>query len=419
MKNPDLVPAHMPAGSIVEPESVGLRASGLQRIGARLTHDVEQGAVAGAVVLVARRQQWAYFEAFGFQDREHGIPMRTDSIFRIASMTKPIVAVAALMLMEQGELALIEPIESYLPEFKNMQVGVETVDGDGRRHLLQEPVHRPITVQDLFRHTSGLTTALVGGSLIKRQYQDSNLRDDQQTLAQMVGKLAKIPLVHQPGTTFEYGMSTDVLGRIIEVVSRIDLNRYVVERIAQPLGLTDTSFILEAQSRSRLALPQSDPNGRALLPSYNPAKPPKLFSGGTGLLSTAADYARFSQMLLNGGELQGVRLLSRKTVELMLSDHLPPGAKYGPNTVDLGVPAPLPELGQSYGLGVGVRTHQGRSSVPGSVGDFYWGGAIGTYFWADPQEQLIAILMMQDLDGIKRTRYRSMLRSMVYHALNE
>lgn len=403
-------------------ESVGLSAAALRCVGATFAGDVERERLAGAVVLIARRQQCAYFEAFGFQDRARGVAMQTDSIFRIASMTKPIVAVAALLLMEAGELALIDPIERYLPEFENMQVGVETLDAGGERRLSLQAARRLVTVQDLFRHTSGLTTALFGTSLIKRQYNDSRLRDDRQTLAEMVGKLASLPLLHQPGTTFEYGMSTDVLGRIIEVVSGIDLDRFIVQRIAKPLGMRDTSFVIAERSGHRLAVSQSDPagsNSGAILPPYDIARPPRLFSGGTGLLSTAADYARFVQMLLNHGELDGMRLLGRKTVELMLSDHLAPDVAFGSNTGDLGIAAPLPELGQSYGLGIGVRTQPGRSSVPGSVGDFYWGGALGTYFWADPQEQLMAILMMQELDAVKRARYRSVFRSLVYRALGD
>jgi CubicO group peptidase (beta-lactamase class C family) len=335
-------------------------------------------------------------------------------------MTKPVVAVAALLLMEEGRLALLDCVQDYLPEFRNMKVGTEIVESDGGISLSLEPAVRPITVHDLFRHTSGLTTGLFGGSVIRRQYVESRLRDDQQTLAEMVGKLAQLPLLHQPGTTFEYGMSTDVLGRIVEVISGVDLNRFITERISGPLGLADTAFVLDPLSSDRLALPQGGGAAAAqILPAYDFDKPPMLFCGGTGLLSSAPDYYRFCQMLLNGGTLEGVRLLSRKTVELMLSDHLPAGIAFGPNTRELGVPAPLPELGQSYGLGVGIRTQQGLSPVCGSVGDFSWGGALGTYFWADPREQLIAVLMMQELTAASRARYRSLFRNMVYHALNE
>jgi CubicO group peptidase (beta-lactamase class C family) len=396
-----------------------LSDEGLQRLGAPFSSALEQNRSAGAVVLVARTGQPAYFEAFGFRDRSRGLPMHRDCVFRIASMTKPVVAAAALLLLEEGRLALIDPIQEYLPEFRDARVGTEIVEPDGRVSLSLAPALRPITVHDLFRHTSGLTTGLFGGSLIRRQYVESRLRDDQQTLAQMIRRLAQLPLLHQPGTTFEYGMSTDVLGRIVEVVSGVDLNRFVIDRISRPLRLADTAFVLDARSNDRLALPHCDPATAQILPAYDFDNPPMLFSGGTGLLSSAADYCRFCQMLLDQGSLDGVRLLSRKSVELMLSDHLPPGIAFGPNTRELGVSAPLPEFGQSYGLGVGIRTHPGLSPVPGSVGDFFWGGALGTYFWVDPREQLTAILMMQELDAAPRARYRSLFRNMVYHALND
>jgi CubicO group peptidase (beta-lactamase class C family) len=359
-----------------------------------------------------------YFEALGFQDREQGLPMQRDSIFRIASMTKPLISVAALMLMEEGLLALIDPLERYIPEFKNMQVGTEHVDpSDGTHRLSLEAAQRSITIQDLLRHTSGLTTALFGDSLVRQMYHDAKIRDDQQTNAELAGKLARLPLMHQPGTTFEYSMSTDVLGRVIEVLSGRDLNRFLIERIAKPLGMEDTAFLLSERNQNRVALPHTDRGGTSILSDYDHTRPPRWFSGGSGALSTAGDYARFCQMLLNGGTLDEIRILSRKSVELLRSDQLPPTVAFGPNTKDLGITAPLPDYGQSYGLGVGVRIRPGPSPVPGSVGDFFWGGALGTYFWVDPQERLSAILMMQELDSRKRARYRSLFRNLVYQAL--
>ena len=242
---------------------------GLQRLGARFSSAVEQNRSAGAVVLVARTGQPAYFEALGFRDRSRGLSMHRDCVFRIASMTKPVVAAAALLLLEEGRLALIDPIQEYLPKFRNMTVGTHIVEPDGRASLSLAPALRPITVHDLFRHTSGLTTGMFGGSLIGRQYVESRLRDDQQTLAQMISRLAQIPLLHQPGTTFEYGMSTDVLGRIVEVVSGVDLNRFIIDRISRPLGLADTAFVLDARSDDRLALPHTDGTATAqILPAY-------------------------------------------------------------------------------------------------------------------------------------------------------
>jgi len=400
------------------PEAVGLSSERLQRLTDTFKADVASGAIPGAVVAIVRDGKVVYFQSFGFQDRAAPVPMKPDSIFRIASMTKPVTVVAALMLIEEGKLQLMDPVSAYLPQLKSLQVGVERVDGSGERSLVLEPARREITVQDLMRHTSGMTYGPFGDSLVQRAYRAANAMDDQQTNAQMLDKLAKLPLAYQPGTMFEYGMSTDVIGRIVEVVSGMDLNRFVAERIAKPLRLSNFGFLLDPHQTSNLAQPQAAGGGAApVVVGYNPARPPKWFSGGGGLLSSAEDYARFSQMLLNGGELDGVRLLSRKSVELMTSNHLPPGVGFGAFTMELGLTAPLPQLGQGYGLGVGVREEKGRATVPGSVGDFFWGGATGPYFWVDPQEKLIAVMMLQESNIQRRTHYRSVMRNLVYQAL--
>lgn len=406
-----------PLPKAAEPEAVGLSSQRLQRLTDAFNADVQSGKIPGAVVMIVRQGKVAYSQSFGFQDRAASSTMRPDSIFRIASMTKPITMVAALMLAEEGKLQLMDPASVYLPQLKNLQVGVEVKDGSGARRLMIEPARREVTVQDLMRHTSGMTYGIFGDSLVQRAYREAGTMDDQQTNAQMIDKLAQLPLAFQPGAAFEYGMSNDVVGRIVEVQSGVDLNRFIVERIARPLGMRDTAFLLDAGQTTRLAQAQAAPGAPPLIIGNNPAKPPKWFSGGGGLLSTAEDYARFGQMLLNGGELDGVRLLSRKSVELMTSDHLPPDAGYGAFTLELGLTAPLPQYGQGYGLGVGVRKEAGRSMVPGSVGDYYWGGATGPYFWVDPQEKLVAVLMLQASDIQLRTHYRSLLRNLVYQAL--
>jgi len=324
-------------------------------------------------------------------------------------------------LMEEGRLALEDPVERFIPEFARLQVGVESVDPkSGERRLDLEPVRRPMTVLDLLRHTSGLTYGQFGDSLVQRLYRANSLMDPGQTNAEMVAKLATIPLQCQPGAVFEYGMSTDVLGRILEIATGMDLDRLIACRVAQPLGMHATGFRAMGRNGAGMALPFSGA-GRApsALFDYDNDNPPRWHSGGAGLLSTAGDYARFCQMLLNGGVLDGVRLLSRKSVDLMLGDQLPPGTCYGSSTKGLGINAPLPEMGQSHGLAVGVRTRRGLSPVPGSVGDFYWGGALGTYFWADPQEQLSAILMLQENDMATRVSYRAFLRNVVYGALED
>lgn len=400
------------------PAAAGFSAARLQRLTNKFEGDVRSGAIPGAVVLIVRNGKVAYFKTFGERDRAANAPMQPDSIFRIASMTKPVTTMAALLLVEEGRLQLADPVSRYLPELRQLQVGVERTDAaGGERTLALEPARREMTVQDLMRHTSGMTYGPFGDSLVQRAYRAANTMDDQQTNAQMIGKLSKLPLAYQPGTMFEYGMSTDVLGRIVEVISGQDLNQFIAQRIAKPLSLSNTGFLLDAAQTARLAEPQRDKNASPIILGYNPARPPKWFSGGGGLLSTAEDYARFSQMLLNGGELDGVRILSRKMVELMTSNHLPPDIGYGAFTLELGLTAPLPQLGQGYGLGVGVRKEQGRSPVPGSIGDYFWGGATGPYFWIDPKEQLIAIMMMQEPNIQRRTYYRSVMRNLVYQAL--
>jgi CubicO group peptidase (beta-lactamase class C family) len=403
-----------------QPEQVGLSGARLRRITEVITTDVANGRIPGAVVLVARQGQIACYEALGFeQNHERPVPMQRDSVFRIAALTRPVVAVAALLLLEEGRLALSDPVERFLPAFGRMLVGVESVNAaTGQRRLALEPVQRAITVHDLLRHTSGLTYGPFGDSLVQRMYREQGLLDGRQTNAAMVAKLAALPLQCQPGSAFEYGMSTDVLGHVLELISGQDLDRFLADRVTGPLGMHRTGFRVAAQEGSGLALPRHDPAGpKGVLFDYDPADPPTWFSGGAGLLSTAGNYARLCQMLINGGVLDGQRLLSRKTVELMLSNHLPQGVAYGSSTRGLGINAPLPEFGQGHGLGVGLRITDGLAPVPGSVGDFYWGGALGSYFWADPKEQLITVLMLQENDMATRAWYRSFLRNLVYGAL--
>jgi CubicO group peptidase (beta-lactamase class C family) len=400
-------------------ETGGFSASRLDRLDAVLRDDANQGAIPGAVTLVTRDGAVAYHEAVGFADRKEQRPMPLDAIFRIASMTKPVTAVAALMLMEQGKVLLSDPVSRFLPELRDLKVGVEEVDAAGRRHLTLEPCRRAMTVHDLMRHTAGFTYGQFGDSLVQRAYRAAHMIDTAQTNAEMIGKLAQLPLAHQPGTTFEYGMSTDVLGRVVEVVSGMPLDEFFREHITGPLRMGDTAFGVAADALHRLAEPQREAAAGqvpAVMP-YDPARPVKWLSGGGGLLSTAWDYARFAQMLVGGGELEGARLIGRKTAALMLQNHLPPTLAYGPRTADLGIAAPLPFQGQGYGLGIGVRIDAGLAAVPGTVGDVHWGGALGPYFWADPAERLVVVFMLQELNVQIRTRYRALLRGLVYQAL--
>ncbi len=403
-----------------KPEEVGLSSERLKRVTTVFQADVDKGAIAGAVVLVARNGKLAYCEAIGFQDREKKLPMHTDAIFRIASMSKPITSVAIMMLVEEGKIQIEDPIWVYLPEMKGLQVGVEKSDASGgNAELSLEPAQREMTIQDLLRHTSGLTYGVFGKSPVKQKYLEANLLDPNQTLAEFISRLSKVPLAHQPGTMWDYSMSTDVLGRVVEVVSGMPFDQFVAERIAKPLGLSDTGFYVPVQDTGRIAEPQIDPQTQKRPSMIDVTKRPNWLSGGGGMVSTGLDYVRFGQMLLNGGELDGTRLLSPKTVALMTSDHLPPDITYSRETLQLFEPtamAPTPRDGQRFGLGFAVRTQPGQNPRPGSVGDFYWGGIYGTYFWVDPKEKLVAVMMMQ-VSGAIRNHYRSLMRNLVYQAL--
>lgn len=375
---------------------------------AALRDDVARGAIPGAVVLVSVRGRAVLHEAVGV---EHGsTAMQPDSVFRIAAMTRPIVAAAALSLVEDGRLSLDEAVAHYLPELADVQVGVEVGEGASRRLELQPP-RRAMTVLDLLRHTAGFTYGMFGDSLVQRLYREADVMAPTQTNAEMVRKLARLPLQSQPGAAFEYGMSTDVLGRVIEVASDQALDDVVAERITRPLGMVRTGFVVPGAG---LARPRTS---TTVLFEYDPASPPTWCSGGAGLLSCASDYERFCRMLLQGGALDGAAVLSPRSVVSMLSDQLPAGIAFGTSTRGLGINAPLPEMGQGHGLGVGLRCQDGLSTVPGSVGDFFWGGALGTYFWADPKQQLVAVLMLQENDIDVRARYRTVLRHAVYRAL--
>ena len=275
---------------------------------------------------------------------------------------------------------------------------------------------RTMTVQDLLRHTSGLTYAQFGDSPVQMLWRDVKLMDEGQTNAELVEKLGRLPLMFEPGTTWEYSMSTDVLGRVVEVVSGLSLGEFFATRITGPLGMRDTGFAATGERAARVAEPQADPATGQRPPMRNVKQPGTWHSGGGGAVSTAADYLRFCQMLLNGGDLDGVRLLAPKTVALMASDHLPPGVGYGETArARFGALAPVPEMGYGFGLGFAVRNEPGRSPVPGSVGEFFWGGVTGTYFWIDPREQLIAVLMLAAPD--QRLHYRYLTRQLVYAAL--
>jgi CubicO group peptidase (beta-lactamase class C family) len=390
---------------VESPELVGLSSERLQRLTATIRTDVERGTIPGLVLTIARGGRVGYAEAIGYRDREANAEMRLDSIFRIASMTKPMVSVAALQLTEEGRLDIGARVAHYIPEFAEMTVGAE-----------RKEASRTMTVQDLLRHTSGLTYAMFGDSPVQMIWRDSDLQAEDQTNAELVGKLGKLPLLFEPGTTWEYSMSTDVLGRVVEVVEGKNLGEVLGQRIIGPLGMVDTAFSATGDRAGRVAEPLVDKATGKKPPMRNVTRDNRWQSGGGGLASTASDYLRFCQMLLNGGELDGARIVSPKTVAYMAADHLPPNVEYGETARSrFGALAPVPEMGYGFGLGFAVRKAQGLSPVPGSIGEFFWGGATGTYFWIDPQEQMVVVLMLQAPN--MRLAYRYLMRRLVYGAL--
>ena len=382
------------------PEDIGLSSARLDRLTQLMQDEVAHGRVPGAVALIARRGKIGYFECYGYCDPVKGTPMSKDAIFRIYSMTKPIVTVAAMMLFEQGRILLGDPVSKYLPEFGNLQVAVARGD-----QIDLVPPTRPVTIQDLLRHTSGLTYEFRGNGPVHKMYTAAKIYSRDRTAAEHVAVLGQLPLLYQPGTHWEYGRSTDVVGRLVEVLSGATLGTYLEEQIFRPLGMVDTAFHTPQEYHVRLAEAfAQDPQSGAAVRLMDVRSPPPFESGGAGLVSTAADYARFLQMMQNGGTLDDVRLLSRKTLEFMTADHL--GSIAGPSDL-------LPS-GYGFGLGFAVRLHTGIAQVPGSVGHYYWGGVAGTTFWVDPAEQLFAILLLQ-APG-QREYYRMLFRDMVYAA---
>ena len=398
------------------PSEVGI--SRLERLTQFFKTDTDAKRLPGAVVMIARHGKVVYYEAFGVRDLATGAPMRKDSIFRIYSMTKPITGVAVLMLMEDGKLRLSDPISEYLPALKNPKVMVETVDAQGRRATSTVPANREISIQDLLRHTSGITYG-AGNSAAEQAMRDAGLGTqpaaDKEPLStrmtdqQLVEELGKLPLMFQPGTSWEYGRSIDVLLALVEKVSGQRADQFIQERIFQPLGMTDTFFNVPPDKLDRVAQPGPDPDTHETAKLTDVTKTRTFLGGGEGLLSTASDYMRFALMLANGGELNGTRLLSRKTVELMASDHLGPALSQGARF------APGP--GYGFGLTVAVRTQPGMAPYPGSVGEYNWGGAAGTAFWVDPKEQLVPIMLIQ-APG-QRLHYRLAFRGLVYQTISD
>lgn len=376
--------------------AAGLNVPALDRVVAALQTRIAAGRIPGAVVMIERRGVPALSAALGEQDASRRLAMRADSIFRIYSMTKPIISVALMRLAERGEVLLRDPVAKYLPAFADTRVGVE-----GFAPL------RPMTVYDLLRHTAGLTYEFHEPSAVRRLYVEAGLHARTRTNAEQIALLAALPLAHQPGSIWDYSRATDVLGRLIEVLTDAPLGDHLKATIFDPLGMQDTGFAVPAASHDRLAEPlPSPPDGAPLVPVFDPRLPAALQSGGGGLMSTVPDYARFVRLLLNGGQQGGLRLLGRNTLEFMTADHL--GAI--PRANDL-----LPP-GHGFGLGFAVKTAVGEHTEPGSIGSYGWSGAAGTAFFVDPAESMFAIVMTQApglLDEV-----REVFRQAVYAALD-
>ena len=404
------------------PEQIGMSSARLERIAEALKKEVGDGKLPGAVVIVARKGKIVYSGAAGFQDKGANKPMAADSIFRIYSMTKPLVSVAAMMLVEDGVIQLTDPVSKFLPAFKDMQVSVATTSADGKVTYSNVPAVRPITVQDLLRHTAGLAYAeITKNEPVKAAYVEAKFSQPGvhefdsrgMTPAEQVERIAKVPLIHQPGTAWEYSMAVDILGRVVEAASGKRLSVFLDERLLKPLKMVDTSFWLPAAKMPRLAQPLAvDLASGQKISVLDVSAEPGNNSGGAGALSTAMDYLRFGQMLLNGGELDGVRVMSRSTIKLMTSDHL--GTRIAtpmqPGELLLGT------QGYTFGLGFMVRQGDGIAGVPGSAGEFMWAGYAGTYFWVDPKEEIVGVYMTQAPSPI-RAYYRKMFKTLVYQSL--
>lgn len=388
-----------------KPESVGISAARLAVLSDALKREIDEGTIPGAVAMIGRRGKVAYFEALGHQNPQTKEDMRFDSVFRIWSMTKPIVSLAAMQLVEDGKLGLNDPVSEYFPSFAQTRVGV--VRG---QELDLVPAQREMTVQDLLRHTSGLISPLAEAGPISTLYLNAGICARTLTNKENAELLAKMPLAFHPGSEWRYSRATDLLGSVIEVVSGQSLGACLAERIFAPLRMTDTGFsISEDRGAARVAesFPRDpwtgDDNG---IWSFDVTNPPALESGAAGLVSTAADYARFAQMMANGGTLDRERIIGKKTIELMVSDHLAPSVK---------VNSDLLPPGFGFGLGFAVRRTPGISYYPGSVGQYYWFGAAGTQYWQDPDEDLWALLMVQ-APG-QRNYLHDLMRNLVYASL--
>jgi CubicO group peptidase (beta-lactamase class C family) len=372
----------------------------LERVGDYLRNEIAGGKIPGAIMLIQQHGQPVYFESFGVRDVATRLPMTPDTIFRLYSMSKPITSVAAMMLVEDGKLALSDPVSKYIPAFADVKVGIE-----------KNPVNRPLTIEDLLRHTSGLTYGFAGNDAVRNLYAQSGLFDGDFDNAAFTERIARLPLVEQPGTLWDYGHSTDVLGRIVEIVSGQSLYQFEKRRLLDPLGMTDTAFyVTDEAKRPRIAQPMPDDRVTGpVIGTYDPTIVRRWEGGGAGMSGTITDYARFAQMLLDGGSLGGRRYLRPETIASMTADHIGPETKIARDANYW----PGPTSG--FGLGFAVRTAQAAPGWP--LGEYRWDGAGGTFFFIDPKDDMFAILMVQTPS--QRGRIQQQLKTLIYEALEK
>jgi CubicO group peptidase (beta-lactamase class C family) len=390
--------------STAKPETVGLSSARLERLAQTIKQDVDQGRMPGAVVAIARKGKLAYYESFGFVDKAANTPMPRDAIFALASMTKPMVAVATLMLVEQGDLLLNDPVGNYLPDLKDMKVATP-------RGI--EPAHRQPTLQDMLRHTAGVSYGNRGDTPLHKLYESKLKSAANQSGMEFLQEMGKLPLHYQPGTEWEYSHGLDVAGLAVEAVTKRRLGEFMQERLFGPLGMVDTGFVVPASKAARIAKPlRVDPDTGRPAAFRVPVIPWQYDCGGGCASGTALDYLRFAQMLLNKGTLEGTRLLSRKTVEYMTANQLDANVD-----VSRLHEFPVEHMdGFGFGLGVAVRTQTGVAGVPGTPGEFMWSGAQGTMFWVDPKEEM-AVVFLANTPGPVRRHYRELVKTLVVQAI--
>ena len=392
------------------PAAHGFSPEGLARVGDYIRNEIATGKIPGAILLIQQHGKPVYFENFGVRDVATRLPMSADTIFRLYSMSKPITSVAAMMLVEDGKLKLDDPVSKYIPAFADVKVGVEKAGEDGKVSLVLAPLSRPITIEDLLRHTSGLTYGFYGDSAVRKLYAQADLFNADLTNAEFVARIISLPLAEQPGTLWDYSHSTDVLGRVIEVVSGQSLFHFEKERLLDPLGMGETAFYVDDETkRPRIAEPM--PEDRMIGPTTeirDPLGPRRAESGGAGMVGTVGDYARFAQMLLNGGAVDGRRYLKPETIALMASDHIGPETKIARDVLY------YPGANSGFGLGFAVRT-----SVPPNtswpLGEYRWDGVAGTFFFIDPADDMFAIFMVQTPS--QRGRIQLALKTLIYQAM--